>query len=325
LGLGIAGFIEGTGIGPYEGANVRLAEDGSIVVATGAASQGQGHETSFSQICAEVFDIDVDQIVIKEGDTALIERGIGTFASRSAVVAGSAIYEASLQLKSKLLQFVSTHFHLKQDGLFYEKGAVYSHEDPFFKQSLAEIANLALSEGLLDQLQVVHYFSPETVTYTSGFHAAMVKVDIDTGRVDLLDYYVVHDAGVEINPMIVEGQLYGGLLQGIGGALLEELVYSEKGELVSATLKEYKLPNIYNMPKITLIKEEYPSTRNPLGLKGTGEGGAICPQAAIANAVADALLPFNVKVNQLPLTPQIVHGLISQKREHTGKVEPVYR
>ncbi|AJY73501.1 xanthine dehydrogenase family protein molybdopterin-binding subunit [Paenibacillus beijingensis] len=314
IGLGLACFVEGTGIGPFEGAVVGIEPDGVIRVATGAATQGQSHYTVFAQICAEAMELDLDRIQIREGDTQLIAKGIGTFASRSAVVAGSAIFEASKQFKEKLLAYTAKCFDMSREDLVYDEGTIRHTVDDAVRWSLPDLARYAFENGDAADLEVEHYFYPETVTYANGVHAAIVEVDIHTGQVNVQKYYVVHDCGVEINPQVVKGQLFGGLLQGLGGALFEELAYEHDGRLGSGTLKEYLLPNVYHMPEVEIIHAENRSIRNELGIKGTGEGGAICPPAAVANAVANALEPFGVQIREVPVMPERIKRLINESK-----------
>lgn len=313
IGFGIACYVEGTGIGPFEGATARLSENGIIEVSTGAASQGQSHETAFAQICAQVFDIPLEQVDIREGDTALIDQGVGTFASRSAVVAGSAIYEACLQLKDRLTAMASKYLQVPCSEMTYRSGAFFSTLSPDLACSLADLARI--TRELREPAEVTYYFYPDTVTYAGGVHAAIVKVNPETGAVNILKYIVVHDAGVEINPKVVEGQLYGGLMQGLGGALFEQAVYDSQGRMAACTFKDYLLPNIYHLPPVQVVTLPAPSGRNRLGVKGTGEGGAICPPAVIANAVSDAFGCSDAQAREVPLTPQRVHDLARGLRQ----------
>lgn len=314
IGLGLACFVEGTGIGPFEGAVAGLDEDGTVCIYTGAASQGQSHKTTFAQIASEVFDIDTVLIRIEQGDTNMIEKGIGTFASRSAVVAGNAIYEACKQLKEKMFDIAAQWLGMSRNDLYYECGIFYDPRGNGKRMSLPELAQYVYSKGAAADLKATYYFYPETVTYANGVHAAIVEVDINTGKVEVQKYYVIHDCGIEINPQVVEGQLYGGIMQGFGGALLEELAYDHQGQLISGTFKDYLLPNVYTLPEIELMKVEHHSTRNRLGIKGTGEGGTICPPAAVANAVADALEPFGVQFHEIPVNPERVKSLLRENK-----------
>jgi carbon-monoxide dehydrogenase large subunit len=272
IGRGLAFYIEGTGIGPFEGARVELRADGRVEVRTGACSQGQGHQTVFAQVCADALGVHPDVVDVTGGDTEGLEKGWGTVASRSAVVAGNAVAEAAGRVRARL-----------------EAGEA---------APLVETA----------------YFEPPTVTWSAGAHAAVVAVDEETGEVEILRYAAVHDCGREINPMIVDGQVRGGIAQGIGGALLEEIRYDEDGQLLTGTLADYLLPTAADVPEVLLESHETPSPLNPLGLRGVGEGGAIAPPAVLANAVEDALAERGAVVRRTPLTPESVRTLAGLQR-----------
>jgi len=316
-GIGLSGYVEGTAIGPYEGATVRLDASGRAVVATGACSQGQGHETSFAQIAADALGIPLDWVTIVGGDTAAIPFGIGTFASRSAVNAGSSIHEASGRVKDKivtaaaaLLEAAPADIELT-DGVVTVRGAPGS-ATPLAKVIQAAIPSFAKPGVASPDFEATVYHHQPTVTYTSAVHVAVVEVDPGTGAVRLLRYLVAHDCGRIINPVIVEGQIHGGVAQGVGGGLLEEMVYDEHAQLLTGTFMDYLVPTAMELPPIETVHLEYPSPRNPLGMKGIGEGGAISPPAAIANAVEDALAPWGVRVTRTPLGPSVVLGLLGK-------------
>ena len=316
-GIGISSYVEGTAIGPYEGATVRLDASGHAVVATGACCQGQGHETSFAQIAADALGIPLEAVTIVGGDTAAIPFGVGTFASRSAVNAGSSIHEASGRVKDKLVVAAAALLEAAPadidlaDGMVSVRGAPAS-AIPISKVIQASIPTFAKPGVASPDFEATVYHHQPTVTYTSATHVAVVDVDTGTGAVKLLRYLVAHDCGTIINPVIVEGQIHGGVAQGVGGGLLEEMVYDEQAQLLTGTFMDYLVPTAMELPAIETVHLEYPSPRNPLGLKGIGEGGAISPPAAIANAVEDALAPFGVRVTRTPLGPSVVLGLIEQ-------------
>ena len=272
IGRGLAFYIEGTGIGPFEGARVELRADGRVEVRTGACSSGQGHQTVFAQVCADALGVDPDVVDVTGGDTEGLEKGWGTVASRSAVVAGNAVAEAAGRVRARL------------------------------------------QAGEAAPLVETVYFEPPTVTWSAGAHAAVVAVDEETGEVEILRYAAVHDCGREINPLIVEGQVRGGIAQGIGGALLEEIRYDEDGQLLTGTLADYLLPTAADVPEVLLESHETPSPLNPLGLRGVGEGGAIAPPAVLANAVEDALAERGAVVRRTPLTPESVRTLAGLQR-----------
>ena len=318
-GVGLSGYVEGTAIGPYEGATVRLDASGRAVVATGACSQGQGHETSFAQIAADALGIPLDWVTIVGGDTAAIPFGIGTFASRSAVNAGSSIHEASGRVKDKIVTAAAALLEAAPadievtDGVITVRGAPGS-ATPLTKVIQAAIPTFAKPGVASPDFEATVYHHQPTVTYTSAVHVAVVDVDPGTGTVKLLRYLVAHDCGRIINPVIVEGQIHGGVAQGVGGGLLEEMVYDEQAQLLTGTFMDYLVPTAMELPPIETVHLEYPSPRNPLGMKGIGEGGAISPPAAIANAVEDALTPWGVRVTRTPLGPSVVLGLLERAR-----------
>jgi carbon-monoxide dehydrogenase large subunit len=314
-GIGISGYVEGTAIGPYEGAVVRLDASGRAVVATGACCQGQGHETSFAQIAADALGIPLDWVTVIGGDTAAIPFGVGTFASRSAVNAGSSIHVAAGKVRDKIALAAAALLEAAPADIEVSDGTVSVRGAPASSVPLARVIQSALptfaKPGLVSpDFEATVYHHQPTVTYTSAVHVALVEVDPGTGSVRLLRYLVSHDCGKVINPVIVEGQIHGGVAQGIGGALLEEMVYDEQGQLLTGTFMDYLVPTAMELPPIETVHLEYPSPRNPLGVKGIGEGGAISPPAAIANAVEDALAPWHARVTRTPLGPSVVLDLI---------------
>jgi carbon-monoxide dehydrogenase large subunit len=314
-GIGISGYVEGTAIGPTEGATVRLDASGHAVVATGACSQGQGHETSFAQLAADALGIPIEWVTVVGGDTAAIPFGVGTFASRSAVNAGTSIHEAATRVREKLVSAAATLLEAAPadidvvDGVFSVRGAPASAV-PLARVIQASWPTFAKPGVAPPDFEATVYAHQPTVTYTSAVHVAIVDVDPDTGGVKLLRYVVSHDCGTIINPVIVEGQIHGGVAQGVGGGMSEEMVFDSEGQLLSGSLMDYAIPKAADLPLIETIHLEYPSPRNPLGMKGIGEGGAISPPAAIANAVEDALAPFGVRVTRTPLLPAVVRGLV---------------
>ncbi|HUM15576.1 MAG TPA: xanthine dehydrogenase family protein molybdopterin-binding subunit [Candidatus Nitrosotalea sp.] len=316
-GIGLSGYVEGTAIGPYEGATVRLDASGRAVVATGACSQGQGHETSFAQIAADALGIPLDWVTVVGGDTAAIPFGVGTFASRSAVNAGSSIHEASGRVREKIVAAGAALLEAAPADIEVTDGVVAVRGAPGSATPLASVIRAAIPTfarpgvASLDFEATVYHHQP-TVTYTNAVHVAVVEVDPGTGSVKLLRYLVAHDCGKLINPVIVEGQIHGGVAQGVGGGLLEEMVYDEQAQLLTGTFMDYLVPTAMELPAIETVHLEYPSPRNPLGIKGIGEGGAISPPAAIANAVEDALSPWGVRVTRTPLGPSMVLGLLER-------------
>ena len=318
-GIGLSGYVEGTAIGPYEGATVRLDATGHAVVATGAASQGQGHETSFAQIAADALGIPLDWVTVIGGDTAAIPFGVGTFASRSAVNAGSSIYDAATHVQAKLRQAAAALLEASADDVLIEDGVASVRGAPTSAMPIRQLIQRSLPTfakpaAVSPDFEATVYHHQPTVTYTSAVHVAHVEVDTGTGAVRLLRYLVAHDCGKLINPMIVDGQIHGGVAQGVGGGLLEEMMYDEQGQLLTGTFMDYLVPTAAELPPIETVHLEYPSPRNPLGIKGIGEGGAISPPAAIANAVEDALRPWGARVTRAPLGPSAVLALIGDSR-----------
>ena len=314
-GIGISGYVEGTAIGPYEGATVRLDAAGRAVVSTGACSQGQGHETSFAQIAADALGIPLDWVTIVGGDTAAIPFGVGTFASRSAVNAGSSIHVAAGKVRDKIVEAAAALLEAAPGDIEIADGAVSVRGVPASSLPVGRVIQAAIptfaKPGIASpDFEATVYQHQPTVTYASAVHVAYVEVDVGTGAVRLLRYLVAHDCGKVINPVIVEGQVHGGVAQGIGGALLEEMVYDEQAQLLTGTFMDYLVPTAMEVPAIETLHLEYPSPRNTLGMKGVGEGGAISPPAAIANAVEDALAPFGVRVTRTPLGPSVVMDLL---------------
>lgn len=325
LGIGISAHVEGSGFGPHEGATVRIDQTGHVVVHTGSNPHGQSHETVLSQVAADALGVAPDQITVRAGDTALIAHGGGTFASRSAVTAGSAVHGAAVKVREKVLIIASELLEVSRDDLRLEDGRVKVKGDPDSSLSFAEIAELAapgpgsrLPEGVEPGLEETHYYIPPTVTYSSGTHLAVVEVDRETGMVSVLEYYVVDDCGQILNPMVVDGQQHGGVAHGIGNALLEEVIYDDAGQMLNPTFMDYLLPTAADVPPIQVEHETHLSPLNPLGIKGAGEGGAVSPPAAIANAIVDALRPLEIEMAEMPMTPARVWRAIQAATSNGG-------
>jgi carbon-monoxide dehydrogenase large subunit len=320
LGIGIGCYVEGTGVGSFEGAKVRIDSSGQIIIATGATGHGQSHETVYAQIAADLWGVDLEKISLVEGDTAAIPFGCGTFGSRSTVNVGSAIHGASVGLKDKVLRLAAHGLEANPEDLELGGGKVFIRGTPERSLTLGELARAAVPgwasktpEEMEPGLETTFYFTPPTVTWANAAHVAVIELDTQTGTIKLLDYVVAHDAGRLINPVLVDGQIHGGVAQGIGAALYEEIAYDRNGQVLSGSFVNYLLPGAMEVPSIKTVHLESPSPLNPLGVKGLGEGGAIAPPAAIANAVADALLPFTPRVNEIPLTPERVVELLAQR------------
>jgi carbon-monoxide dehydrogenase large subunit len=317
-GIGISGYVEGTAIGPFEGASVKLDLSGRVLVATGAVNSGQGHETSFAQIAADALGVPLDWITVIGGDTAAVPFGVGTFASRSGVTAGSSILEAAGQVRGKLVRAAARLLEAAEADIEIDEGQAFVRGAPGSAVPLARVIQASIptfaSPGVASpDFEATSYHHVPTVTYASAVHVAQVEVDPGTGLVRLLRYVVAHDCGKVINPLIVDGQVHGGVAQGVGGALYEEMVYDDQGQLLTGSLMDYLVPTALELPPIETVHLEYPSPRNPLGAKGLGEGGAISPPAAIANAVEDALAPFGVRLTRGPVTPDSLLALLESR------------
>jgi carbon-monoxide dehydrogenase large subunit len=311
IGLGIGYYVEGTGVGPFESAFVRIDPSGKVYVSCGAAPQGQGMETIFSQIVADLWKVAPEDVVLTFADTAAIAIGFGTMASRSTVTASAAMHVASSRLRDKVFAIAANLLECAPVDLELRAGSVGVVGVPGAQVSLAAVAQAARPgweitrpPGIEAGLEETCYWQPPTVTWSYAVHVAIVEVDRETGRVSLEDYAVAHDCGVVVNPMLVEGQIMGGTVQGMGGILCEAIRYDTNAQLLSGSLMDYALPIAGDIPAIRIIHQHSPSPLNPLGVKGVGEGGAVAPPAAIANAVCDALAPFRVEVNSTPIKPE---------------------
>jgi carbon-monoxide dehydrogenase large subunit len=319
IGVGYAAYTEGTGVGPFESARATLLGDGRVRVASGASTQGQGHRTTFAQIAADALGVGIAGVEVVGGDTEAIATGFGTIASRSLVVGGNAVHEAATALRARVLEAAAALLERDADALTLEDGAVRAGREPLL--TLVELAgalspyNPSRPAGIPAQLAAESVYRPPTVTWAAGVHAAVVAVDVPTGVVEILRYVVAHDCGRPVNPTIVDGQVRGGVMQGIGGALYEELVYDETGQLRTGSFMDYLLPTAGEAPDVRMVHVDVPSPLNPLGVKGLGEGGAIGPGAALANAVEDALADFGVVVRSGPLSPSRVRALIRESSE----------
>jgi aerobic carbon-monoxide dehydrogenase large subunit len=317
LGLGIGCYVEGTGVGPFESAMVRIDPSGQIFVAAGGCPQGQGMETIFAQIVADAWCVHPDDVVITLADTAAIAVGFGTLASRTTVTLSAAIHGATEKLRAKAFAIAANMLECATGDLELRNGGVGIVGVPGSEVSLAKVAQAARPgwdhgrpAGLDAGLEEIFYFEPPTVTWSYAVHAAVVEVDVEVGRVKIENYAIAHDCGVVVNPMLVEGQIVGGAVQGLGGALLEHNAYGADGQPLTTTLMDYMLPTACEMPRMHLIHQHSPSPLNPLGVKGVGEGGPIGPPAAIANAVADALRPFRVEFDRTPIAPQHIAAAV---------------
>jgi aerobic carbon-monoxide dehydrogenase large subunit len=318
LGIGLACAVDSSGVGPWETARVAIDGSGAVVLYSGTASLGQGIETTLAQICAEELGVTPDDVTVVHGDTALVPVGIGAFGSRGAVVGGSATLQAARTLRQKLLAVAARALEADPADLALEDGRVAvrgfrSRSVSFGDLARAALPGSGLPEGMDPGLDARAVFTVPEITYPYGMDAALVDVDPETGHVRVLKYVIVCDVGRAINPMVVEGQMVGGMVQGIGAALLEDLAYDEQGQLLTTTFMDYLLPTAMEVPAAVDVRrcDDAPSPHNPLGAKGAGEGGIIAVPAAIANAVEDALRAFGVTVTALPLSPDRVRALVA--------------
>ena len=321
VGLGLVSYVEGTGIGPYEGARVTVEPSGKVRVATGVGTQGQGHFTSFAQIVADVLDVGVGDVHVVTGDTGVFHWGTGTFASRGAVVAGSACHLAARAVREKALALAGAVLQADPAVLELASGKVNVIGDATRAVTLGELARRAnplrgaVRPGTEPGLEATAYFGPDRGSTASGVHAMQVEVDPETAMVKIARYVVVHDCGRVINPLIVEGQIQGGVAQGIGNAFYEQLRYDENGQLMNASFMDYLLPTASEVPAVEISHAETPSPLNPLGVKGVGEAGCIPTGAVFAQAVEDALAEPGLEILEIPLSPNRLYEIIHQARE----------
>jgi CO/xanthine dehydrogenase Mo-binding subunit len=322
LGIGVACYVEGTGIGPYEGAKVQVQSNGKVSVATGIGTQGQGHFTVFAQIAADQLGVAVDDVDVITGDTDQFYWGAGTFASRGAVVAGNAVNEASKVVRKKALKLASDLFECSEDDLVIENGKVSIVGIPEKFVRLGDLASRAnpmrgaVEPGTEPGLESTQYFGPKMGATANGVHAMIVEMDPRTFELKILKYVVVHDCGTVINPMILAGQIHGGVAQGIGNAFYEKLVFDDQGQLLNASLADYLLPTALDVPRMELGHTVTKSPLNPLGIKGAGEAGAIPAGPLFAQAIEDALdlKGRGIELLEIPLSPSLLFELIRKAR-----------
>ncbi|MDF5752414.1 aerobic carbon-monoxide dehydrogenase large subunit [Spongiactinospora sp. TRM90649] len=327
VGIGIGCYVEGTGVGPYEGGHVQVTSDGRVHVSTGLTSQGQGHETVFAQIAASELGVPIERVSVVTGDTRRFGYAVGTFASRAAVMSGNAIALACRKVRDKALRIAADALEADPADLLIEEGVVRVAGAPGASIPLATVATLAnplryafdeeaaratqfagasapdrppVAEGEEPGLEGRDYYSPIRSTFASGMHAAIVETDPDTAEIRILRYAVVHDCGRLINPAIVEGQIHGGVAQGVGGALYERMVYDSHGQLLNASFMDFLMPYATEVPRVETAHLETPSPLNPLGIKGAGEAGVIPVSAVLAGAIEDA---EGIVVDRMPISP----------------------
>jgi carbon-monoxide dehydrogenase large subunit len=328
LGIGLSSYVEICGIGPsaivpgggWEGGTVRLERSGKATVLTGTSPHGQGGETAFAQIVADGIGIPFDDVTVIHGDTGQVPFGIGTFGSRAIAIGGTAIVMSVEKVKEKAKKFAGQMLEASPDDLVYDAGRIYvqGHADKAI--TIQEVAGAAWSGRVLPPdtepgLEATSYFEPPNCTFPFGVHVAVVEVDADTGKIELQRYVSVDDCGNVINPMIVEGQIHGGLAQGIAQAIMEEAVYDENGQLLTGSLMDYNVPKADQLPSFELYRTVTPTPTNPLGAKGVGEAGTIGSTPAVVNAVVDALAPFGVDHIDMMLRPEKVWRIMQGGRQ----------
>ena len=322
-GIGVAICVEGVGLGPFEGAIVRLDGRGRVVVTSGAPPQGQGYQTAFAQIAADAVGVRYEDVDVVTGDTGAIPYGIGSFASRVTANAGPAIMQAGAELRGKVLGVAAHLLEAAAADLEIVDGAVRVRGMPDRSVPLAQVARLGnagvafgmvMPLGLSVGLEASAYFTPSQAGYSASAHVCILDVDPETGEVEIVRYVVGHDCGNVINPLIVEGQILGGVAHGLSNALYEEAFYDAEGQNLASSFLDYPLPSAREMPRVEMFHLTTPSPINPLGVKGAGEAGTLPVPAAVANAVEDALRPLGVRVNRMPLNPARISDLCAAAR-----------
>ncbi len=321
MGIGLATYIELSAQG-WESGAVRVEPSGRVTVLTGSVPHGQGHETAWAQVVADQLGIPLENIRVRWGDTGAVPVGIGTFGSRSGALAGSALVVAAGKVKEKAIRIAAHLLEASPDDLVYEEGRVFVRGAPGRAVTLEQIARAAYSRapapGIEPGLEATAYFQAPHEGYSFGAYVAVVWVDPETGVVRLEKLVAVDDCGRVINPMLVEGQIHGGLAQGIGQALLERVAYDENGQLLTGSLVDYAVPRADDLPAFLVDRTETPGPGNPLGVKGVGEAGTIGAPPAIVNAVVDALAPLGVRHIDMPLFPERVLAAIRAARQRAN-------
>jgi aerobic carbon-monoxide dehydrogenase large subunit len=339
VGIGLACYVEGTGVGPYEGGHIRVETDGTVVVSTGLTTQGQGHQTMLAQIVADELGVAFDKVRVTTGDTRRFKYAVGTFASRTAVMSGNAVALTARKVREKALRIaadaleasvddlevVDGHVQVKgSPGAQIDLGAVAVLSNPLryaFDEAAARATQFAspadpekppVADDDAPGLEGTDYYSPPRSTFANGMHAVVVETDPETADISILRYCVVHDCGTIINPMIVEGQVHGGVAQGVGGALYERMAYDASGQLLNASYMDFLIPYASEVPTIEIDHLETPSPLNPLGVKGAGEAGVIPGSAAIAAAIEDA---EGFPIHAMPISPSELFAL---RQAHDG-------
>jgi carbon-monoxide dehydrogenase large subunit len=318
IGLGLACYAQGTGLGPFEGADLQVDASGKVYVRVGVTAQGQGHATTLAQIAAVELGAPLDDVTVIAGDTMLFAYGMGTGGSRVAANAGPAVARTARDVRDRAVRVAAELLECAAEDVRVHEGRLHVAGMPDRFVSLGRVAQAAVRSRALRALgepglHACTYFYPDTVTWAFGTHAAVVEVDVETCQVRIVQYAVVHDPGRAINPVIVEGQLVGGAVQAIGAGLMEEVVYDADGQLLTGSLMDYAIPHASDVPGIAVELIEHPSVINALGIKGVGESGAIPGAAAIANAVEDALADRGVTIDAVPATSRRIFEQLSAR------------
>ena len=332
LGIGLSTYVEVCAMGPsaampaggWESGTVRMEPTGKVTVLTGVSPHGQGQETSFAQIVADELGVELDDIAVIHGDTAVVQSGIGTFGSRATAVGGTAVLQAAQRVKEKAREIAAHLLEADPDDLVFSNGRFQVKGVPkkgVTIQQIALEAHLAknLPKKMEPGLAATAYFEPSNFTFPFGTHICIVEVEPENGQIHLKRYVAVDDCGRVINPLLVEGQIHGGIAQGLGQALFEEVVYDENGQLLTSSLMDYALPRAEDLPRLELARTETPTPVNPLGAKGVGEAGTIGSTPAVVNAVVDALAPFGVTHIDMPLKPEKIWRLCRSGEFRAGE------
>ena len=316
LGIGMAVYVEMCGFGPFESAVVRVEPGGGVTAFTGTSAHGQGHETTFAQIISDHLGVEFDKVVVRHGDTLNTPMGNGTGGSRSLAVGGSAILNATMKVQQKARRLAAHMLEAAPDDVVFENGRYQVKGSPAKALTIAQIAPRAYGEGLPEDvesgLEATDFFRPPQLVYPFGAHVAVVEIDRDTGHTRVRDFVSVDDCGVRISPMLVEGQVHGGLAQGIAQALMEEVVYGPDGQLITGSLMDYAVPHAEDLPLFTTDQTVTPTPFNPMGAKGIGEAATIGSTPAVVNAVVDALKTLGVRHLDMPLTRERVWSALRQ-------------
>ena len=332
MGIGLSTYVEICAMGParafaagggWESAAVRVEPSGKVTVLSGASPHGQGEETTFAQITADELSVPFDDVAVIHGDTQAVPHGIGTFGSRTTAVGGTAVYMSAQKVKKKMTELAAHLLEINPKNVVWRDGKIVAKTNPKKFTTFQEVVRAAYSAknlppGMEPGLDATSYFSPQNFTFPFGTHICVVEIDPETGEVAIVKYVAVDDCGRVINPMMVEGQVHGGIAQGIGQALYEEAVYNEDGQLLTGELMDYVVPKADQLPTYILDRTETPTTVNPLGVKGVGEAGTIGSTPAVVSAVVDALAPYGVRNLDMPLKPEKIWRILRAKTSHRG-------